>query len=104
LFNNFSPFQLPEAKSIPVNKARLALSSVEVLSKNDRQILSFGTNSGYFWSKNIKTLKNSIKPNRNEGFEHEKPYHTPPEYPGYDVKTPPQHRVSDPLNFIMLIH
>ncbi len=48
--------------------------------------------------KNIKTLKNSMKPDRNEGFEHEKPYHTPPEYPGYDVKIPSQHGVSDPLN------
>jgi hypothetical protein len=48
--------------------------------------------------KNIKTLKNSMKQNRDEGFEHLKPYHTPPEYPGYDVKIPPQHGVSDPLN------
>jgi hypothetical protein len=47
--------------------------------------------------KNIKTLKNSMKPDRIEGFEHVKPYHTPPEYPGYDVKIPPQHGVSDPL-------
>ncbi len=46
--------------------------------------------------KNIKTLKNLIKLERIEGFEHEKPYHTPPEYPGYDAKIPPQHRVSDP--------
>jgi hypothetical protein len=35
--------------------------------------------------KNIKTLKNSMKPEGNEGFEHEKPYHTSTEYPGYDV-------------------
>jgi hypothetical protein len=48
--------------------------------------------------KNIKTLKNLMKQNRNEGFEHLKPYHTPPEYPGNDVKIPPQHGVSDPLN------
>jgi hypothetical protein len=48
--------------------------------------------------KNIKTLKNSMKPDRIEGFEHLKPYHTPPDYPGYDVKIPPQHGVSDPLN------
>jgi hypothetical protein len=39
-----------------------------------------------------------MKPDRIEGFEHEKPYHTPPEYPGRDVKIPPQHGVSDPLN------
>ncbi len=38
-----------------------------------------------------------MKPDLNEGFEHEKPYHTPPEYPAYDVKIPPQHGVSDPL-------
>jgi hypothetical protein len=50
--------------------------------------------------KNIKTLKNSMKPDRNEGFEHEKPYHKPPEYPGYDVKISPQHGVSDPLKSI----
>jgi hypothetical protein len=84
LFNNLSPFHLPEAKIILFDRARLVLSSVEVLSKNDIEILSFGINSGYFWSKaqkNIKTLKNSMKPDRIEGFEHEKPYHTPPEYP-----------------------
>jgi hypothetical protein len=50
--------------------------------------------------KNIKTLKNSMKPDRIEGFEHLKLYHTPPEYPGYDVKIPPQHGVSDPLKII----
>jgi hypothetical protein len=36
--------------------------------------------------KNIKTLKNSMKLDRNEGFEHEKPYYTPPEYLGYDSR------------------
>jgi hypothetical protein len=87
LLNNFSPFHFPETISIPFDRARLALSSVEMLSKNEIEILSFGINSGYFWSKspkNIKTLKNSMKQDRNEGFEHEKPYHTPPEYPDYD--------------------
>ncbi len=39
-----------------------------------------------------------MKLDQNEGFEHEKPYHTPPEYPGYEVKIPPQHGVSDPFN------
>jgi hypothetical protein len=47
--------------------------------------------------KNIKTLKNSMKQDQNEGFEHLKPYHTPSEYPGYDNKIPPQHGVSNPL-------
>ncbi len=31
LFNNFSPFHLPEARSIPVNRACLALSSGRVV-------------------------------------------------------------------------
>jgi hypothetical protein len=53
--------------------------------------------------KNIKTLKNSMKQDRNEGFELMKPYHTPPEYPGYKVKIPPQHGVSDPLKKIIRI-
>jgi hypothetical protein len=39
-----------------------------------------------------------MKPDRNEGFEHDKLYHTLPEYPGYDVEIPPQHGVSEPLN------
>jgi hypothetical protein len=38
-----------------------------------------------------------MKPDRIEGFEHEKPYHTAPEYHGYDIIIPPQHGVSDPL-------
>ncbi len=42
-----------------------------------------------------------MKQDQNEGFEHMKPYHTPPEYPGYDVKIPPQHGVSDPLKVII---
>ncbi len=41
-----------------------------------------------------------MKPDQNVGFEHEKSYRTPPEYPGYDVKIPPRHGVSDPLNRI----
>jgi hypothetical protein len=41
-----------------------------------------------------------MKLDRIEGFEHEKSYHTPPEYPGYDVKIAPQHGVSDPLKKI----
>jgi hypothetical protein len=87
LFHNFSSFHLPETISIPFDRARLALSSGRVVWKNDIEILSFGIKSGYFWSKspkNIKTLKNSMKPDRNECFEHVKPYHTPPEYPEYD--------------------
>jgi hypothetical protein len=63
LFNNFSPFHLPEAKIILFDRARLALSSVEVLSKNDIEILSFGINSGYFLSKSQKKYKNSEKLN-----------------------------------------
>ncbi len=43
-----------------------------------------------------------MKPDRIEGFEHVKSYHTPPEYPGYDVKIPLQHGVSDPLNVFIL--
>jgi hypothetical protein len=87
LFNNFSPFHLPEARSIPFDQDRLVLSSGRVVRKNDIEILSLGINSEYFWSKspkNIKTLKNSMKPDLNEGFEFENPYHTPPEYPEYD--------------------
>jgi hypothetical protein len=34
-----------------------------VLSKNNRQILSFGINSGYFWSKSQKKYKNPEKLN-----------------------------------------
>jgi hypothetical protein len=89
LFNDFSPFHLPEARSISVDRAHLVLSSGWVVWKNNRQILSFCINSGYFWSKipkNIKTLKNSMKLDRNEGFEHEKPYYTPPEYPVNDSR------------------
>jgi hypothetical protein len=33
--------------------------------------------------KNIKTLKNLMRPDQNEGFEHEKPFQMPPEYHGY---------------------
>ncbi len=43
-----------------------------------------------------------MKPDRIEGFEHEKLYHTPPEYPGYDVKIPPQYMVSD-LHKILIL-
>jgi hypothetical protein len=63
LFNNFSPFHLPEMISTPFDRAHLALSSVEVLSKNNRQILSFGINSGYFWPKSPKKHKNPQKLN-----------------------------------------
>jgi hypothetical protein len=63
LFNNFSPFHLPEARSISFDRAHLALSSERVLSKNDIEILSFGINSGYFWSKSPKKYKNTQKLN-----------------------------------------
>jgi hypothetical protein len=63
LFNNFSPFHLPETISISFDRAHIALSSVEVLSKNDIEILSFGINSGYFWSKSQKKYKNPQKLN-----------------------------------------
>jgi hypothetical protein len=56
-FNKSLPFHLPEARSILVDRVRLVLSSVEALSKKDIEILSFGIYNGYFWSKNIKTLK-----------------------------------------------
>jgi hypothetical protein len=32
-------------------------------------------------------LKNSMKPDQIEGFEHEKADQMPPEYPGYDSRT-----------------
>jgi hypothetical protein len=36
LFNYFSPFYLPEAKSIPVDRACSALSFVKAISKNEK--------------------------------------------------------------------
>jgi hypothetical protein len=54
LFNNFSPFHLPEARSIPLYWTRLALSPEKVMWKNDIEILSVGINSEYFWSKSPK--------------------------------------------------
>jgi hypothetical protein len=45
---------------------------------------SFGINNGYSRSKSVKNDKNPQKFNeagRIEDFEHEKPYHTLPEYP-----------------------
>jgi hypothetical protein len=63
LLHNFSPFHLPETRRISFDRAHLALSSVEVLSKNDIEILSFGINSRYFWSKSPKKYKNPQKLN-----------------------------------------
>jgi hypothetical protein len=63
LFNNFSPFDLLEARSIPVDRVCLSLSSVKLLSKNNTRILSFGINSGYFRSKSPKKYKNPQKLN-----------------------------------------
>jgi hypothetical protein len=55
---------LPEAKIIPFDQDRLDLSSsIEALSKNDIEILSFGINSGYFWFKSPKKYKNPQKLN-----------------------------------------
>jgi hypothetical protein len=54
--------------------------------------------------KNIKTLKNSMKPDRIEGFEHVKPYHTPHKYPGYDVKIPLNMGSPTPLIIIKRIN
>ncbi len=47
--------------------------------------------------KNDKNLQKLSEAGRIEDFEYDKSYHTSPEYPGYDIKIPPQHRVSDPL-------
>jgi hypothetical protein len=63
LFHNFSPFHLPEMRSILFDRAHLALSSGRVVWKNDIETLSFGINNGYFWSKNPKKYKNPQKLN-----------------------------------------
>ena len=40
---------------------------------------------------------------RIEDFTLRKTYHTPPEYPGNDIKIPPQHWVSDPLKKLKIV-
>ncbi len=104
LFNNSSPFHLSETRSISFDRSCLVLSSEIVVWQKNREILNFGINSGHFRSKSQKKYKNSMKPVRIEDFKHEKPFHTLPEYPGYDVKILSQHGVSDPLKTLAVYY
>ncbi len=61
------------------------------------KILSFYINSGV--KKFLKNLQKLNEASRIEDFVNGKLYHTLPEDPGYDIKKPPQHGVSDPIHF-----